>query len=67
MTPERWRQIDAVFQEALDLPAADRAAFLDRACAGDADLRREVELLLSADQRAGDFIEAPADAGVGAS
>ncbi len=37
---------ERVFQEALDLPAAERAGFLDRACAGDVGLRREVEGLL---------------------
>jgi serine/threonine protein kinase len=58
--PERWKRIDAVLQDALDLPPVDRPAFLDGACAGDSDLRREVESLLSAEQRAGDFIEAPA-------
>jgi len=56
--PERWRRIDALFQAAVDRPPEGRAAFLDEACAGDADLRREVELLLSADRQGGDFIDA---------
>jgi eukaryotic-like serine/threonine-protein kinase len=60
MTPERWRRVDAVLQSALDLPDDERAAFLDRACAGDDELRREVDTLLDAEGRAGDFIEAPA-------
>ena len=60
MNPERWRRIDAVLQAALARPPEERDPFLDRTCAGDDDLRREVELLLSADRRAGDFIEAPA-------
>ena len=46
MTPERWQQVEHVCQEALDLPAAEREAFLGRACRGDADLRWEVESLL---------------------
>jgi serine/threonine-protein kinase len=60
MKPERWRRIDAVFQGALARPPADRARYLDDECVGDADLRREVEQLLSADEQAGDFIEGPA-------
>jgi eukaryotic-like serine/threonine-protein kinase len=49
MTPERYREIDRVFQEAVELAPADRAVFLDRACGGDAELRREVESLLEHD------------------
>ena len=38
-----------VFGDALELPPEERAAFLDRACAGDPELRAEVESLLAAD------------------
>jgi serine/threonine protein kinase/tetratricopeptide (TPR) repeat protein len=44
-----WDRVQQIFLEAVDLPPADRAAFLDRACAGDAALRAEVESLLHAD------------------
>src|SRR5207249_183071 len=37
-----------VFLAAAERPATDRAAYLDAACAGDADLRRRVEALLKA-------------------
>src|SRR5262249_1030754 len=48
MTPERFRQIDEVFQQALDQSPAQRTAFLESACGGDTALRDEVrELLLS--------------------
>ena len=47
----------AIFTEALKHPVAERGAFLDRACAGDAELRREVEELLHAYERLGDFME----------
>ena len=43
----RWRRIDAILGEALDMPREARAAFLDRACEGDSSLRREVENLLN--------------------
>jgi serine/threonine protein kinase len=53
-----------IFCEAVDYAAgAERAAFLDRACGGDAALRARVEALLEADARAGKFLEgAPAAA-----
>ena len=41
---------------------AERGEFLDRACGGDAALRAEVEALLEAGDRAGDFLESPAPA-----
>jgi 2-keto-4-pentenoate hydratase len=37
-----------------------RAAYLDKACAGDAALRRHVESLLAAHERSGDFLDMPA-------
>ncbi len=58
---DRWRAIAPILQEAFDLPADRRAPFLDRACAGDAALRREIEDLLSADEKAGPFLGAPID------
>ena len=50
MTPERWQQVHAVFAEAQCLVGAERAMFLDRACAGDDPLRAEVEQLLDHDE-----------------
>ena len=60
MKPERNRQIDRVFQEALARDPAERAAFLDEACADDPALRRDVEALLASDEQADGFIESPA-------
>ncbi len=54
---ERFRRIDELFAKALEHPPAERAACLDEACAGDAELRREIEALLAADARAGRFLE----------
>jgi serine/threonine protein kinase/tetratricopeptide (TPR) repeat protein len=39
---------------------AERQAYLEEACAGDAELRRGVEALLKAHDRAGSFLESPA-------
>ncbi len=60
MEPERWRQIDQLYQAALDLEAHRRSAFLDEACGQDAELRRQIEILLASDAKAGSFIESPA-------
>jgi non-specific serine/threonine protein kinase/serine/threonine-protein kinase len=57
----RWERINAVFDRAVETPAHDRAAYLDEACAGDADLRGEVERLLEAHARASGFFEVPLD------
>jgi serine/threonine protein kinase len=43
---ERWLGVKRIFGEALEVSPADRPAFLDRACGGDEELRREVEALL---------------------
>ena len=61
MTPERWQQIKNVFDQALQQDVARRTAFLGEVCAGDDQLRSEVESLLSAYVQAGEtFIETPA-------
>ncbi len=60
MTAERWRQLEDIFQEALDAAPAARTRVLDRACAGDAALREEVECLLREAEDSGDFLETPA-------
>ena len=57
--PERWRRIEILLDQALDLPSDERDVLLDTACAGDPGLRAEVELLLAADAEAGAFLGAP--------
>jgi len=47
MDPGRWQQIEELYHAALSKEAADRASFLDQACAGNALLRDEVESLLA--------------------
>jgi Tol biopolymer transport system component/serine/threonine protein kinase len=59
MKPERWKQVDELLEAALDFPATERASFLDRACSGDEELRRELESLLVSDGQAEAFIESP--------
>ena len=53
-----------IFDAALALDdAAQRAAYLDRACAGQPGLRDHIDALLSMDAQVGSFLEAPAPAG----
>jgi serine/threonine protein kinase len=60
MTPERWQQIKALLESALERDSFERNAFLDDACAGDTALRSEVDALLDSHARSGDFMESPA-------
>src|SRR5262245_4800297 len=60
MKSERWRQVDQLFQAALERAPEDRFAFINAACGGDDSLCREVEALLAADGEAGSLIETPA-------
>jgi len=57
---ERWQQVERVYESALAKDASERASFLEDACAGDDDLRQEVESLLAYQERSEDFIESPA-------
>ena len=47
------------FLRARKLPAAERIAFLDSACRGDAELRHAVQELLDADADMGSFLDSP--------
>src|SRR5688500_9146617 len=60
MTPERWQQVDELFQAAIELDPAERTPFLDTSCAGDEELRHEVESLITSDEQGLSFIDAPA-------
>ena len=59
MTPERWQQVKELFRSALEHEIEERAAFLERACAGDDGLRREVESLLASFEESDSIIETP--------
>jgi serine/threonine protein kinase/Tfp pilus assembly protein PilF len=60
MTPAP-ADVHSIFGRALEIEsAADRAAYLDEACGRDAGLRAEVEGLLTANGRAGEFMRRPA-------
>jgi serine/threonine-protein kinase len=59
MTPERWRQITAIFHAARLREASDREAFLANTCHDDFALRQEVDALLAAHDGAGSFGDLP--------
>jgi eukaryotic-like serine/threonine-protein kinase len=46
MCPERWREVEELFQSAMERGPAVRGKYLDKACGSDPELRREVESLL---------------------
>jgi eukaryotic-like serine/threonine-protein kinase len=60
MTPEHWEQAALLHRAALQHEESGRAAFLHDACAGDEDLRSEVESLLAYEGKAESFMEVPA-------
>lgn len=60
MEPDRWNQVDRLLDAALELSPEKRAAFLDKACAGDEGLRKEIDALLASDDGAHSFLEKPA-------
>lgn len=50
-------RLDALFAEAVTVPAAERVTWIDARCGGDAELRRELECLLAADAIAEGVLE----------
>jgi len=60
MKPERWKQVNDLFQSAVERAPGERGTFLHEACHGDEGLRREVESLLTSYEQAENFIELPA-------
>ncbi len=56
---ERFKRLEDLYHSTLLLAAAERAAYLEQACAADAELRREVEALLAAQPQAAAFLSEP--------
>ncbi len=57
MTPERWHQVEKIFQAALDRAPEERDRFVLEACANDEGLKRDVESRLSQHDSAAMFDE----------
>jgi eukaryotic-like serine/threonine-protein kinase len=60
MKPERWSKIERIFHKVLEVDESRRGAVIEESCAGDEDLRREVESLLAHHSDSASFIEKPA-------
>jgi eukaryotic-like serine/threonine-protein kinase len=59
MTPERWRQVEALYHSASRRDPSLRGAFLVAACGSDEELRGQVELLLAEESSPGGLLERP--------
>lgn len=55
-----WERAKEIFEALLEMNPAERAAFLDRACDGVPELRKEVESMLDVYDQADSFFETPA-------
>jgi serine/threonine protein kinase len=56
MDPARWKQVDALLQAALQIPAEEQDDFVRSACGQDAELQKEVRSLISSHRNAGQFL-----------
>jgi serine/threonine protein kinase len=59
--PIDWSEIQTIFTAAIELPADERAGFLDARCGDRSAVRAEIELLLASHVAAGGFLETLAD------
>ncbi|HET9529123.1 MAG TPA: hypothetical protein VFQ92_02135, partial [Blastocatellia bacterium] len=59
MTPERWKKLEAIFHEAVELQAEARAEYLADACGDDEQLRADAERLIAAHEQESSFIDSP--------
>lgn len=60
MTPDRWRQVREIFDQAIERGREHQASLLDELCAADPVVRHEVEQLLLAHQETGRFVDGSA-------
>ncbi|HZT58182.1 MAG TPA: protein kinase [Pyrinomonadaceae bacterium] len=60
MTPERWQEIKRIFNSAAERAPGERLGYVAAACAGDEELRREVESLLGSLDESASFMGRPA-------
>lgn len=56
-TAQRWAQLDRLVERALDLPAGERRAFVERECAADSVLRAEALALVDQLETRGDLFD----------
>jgi serine/threonine protein kinase/Tol biopolymer transport system component len=63
MKPERWGKVESIFHKALEADESQRSSVIEESCAGDEELRREVESLLAHHSDSASFMEQPAFGG----
>jgi serine/threonine protein kinase len=59
VTPERYRQVNALTDVALQMRPDQRGAFLNEACGSDIELRKQIEALIVGDSASGNFLKKP--------
>lgn len=59
MNPDKWEKINELFHAAIECAPQERVLFLKESCSEDETLLQEVERLVAAHDRAGDFIQEP--------
>lgn len=59
MTPERWDRLTEFFDAVLECEPEARVTWLADRCAGDTEIRDEIDALLAEHERAGDFLDRP--------
>src|SRR5262245_38066586 len=57
---EYWRRVEDLYHRAVECDERERLTLLDKECAGDVELRSEIEALLAGQTRAQSFLEEPA-------
>jgi eukaryotic-like serine/threonine-protein kinase len=60
MKPERWGKVESIFHKALEADESQRSSVIEESCAGDEELRREVESLLAHHSDSAGFMDQPA-------
>ena len=60
MTPERWREVERVYLDALSRDRRERDMFLADIGAADASLRHDVDALLAQETAVDEFLAVPA-------
>ena len=62
MKPERFKKIEEIYQQVLEIAADKHASFLQKVCAGDVQLQKEIESLLAYEKSSDNFIDSTPEA-----
>lgn len=59
MSRAQWENLNQIFHDAVKLPSDERTAYLDKACAGDSDLRAAVKSLVKSHEKTRNLVDMP--------